>query len=71
VLTYTYTWRVNGAVRQTTTTSSTTDAFGVRGSANNGDTIAVTVVATDGMASSDPATATAIVTPGGGPNGDR
>lgn len=65
-LTYTFTWRVNGAVRRTLTTASVTDSFdlGVKGNGDNGDLVSVTVAASDGSAVSSPATANALVTAG-------
>jgi YVTN family beta-propeller protein len=63
-LTFTYTWSLNGDVQQTTTTIATTDSFNLKGLAMNGDTVTVTVTATDGLATSSPATARAHVLKG-------
>lgn len=66
-LSYTYTWRVNGVLRRTVSTPSTSDSFdvGLKGNGDNGDTVDVSVFASDSDASSVAAGATAIVTPGG------
>ena len=65
-LTFTYTWRLNGVVRRTTTTAATTDSYdlSVKGNGGNGDVISVSIVASDASVSSSSATATAIVTAG-------
>ena len=60
-LTLTYTWRVNGVVRQSG--ASNTFDLGVKGNGDNGDLIVVTAQASDGTASST-ASASATVTPG-------
>ena len=62
-LTYTYTWRANGAVRRTTTTSSRTDSFDLApvGNGDRGQTVSVSVVASDGAALSVAAIANAVV----------
>ena len=62
-LTYTYTWRVNGAVTQVRTTASTSDTFdlGLDGHGGSGDTITVSVIASDGDLASAPTTASATV----------
>jgi len=66
-LTFTYTWRVNGVAKRTASGSSVTDSFdlGVKGNGDNGDTITVTVSASDDLSSSALASATASVAPGG------
>jgi len=65
-LTFTYTWRLNGVVRRTTTTSATTDSYdlSVKGNGSNEDVITVSVIASDGTLASGPASASATVTPG-------
>jgi len=53
-------------VRRTTTTSATTDSYdlSVKGNGSNEDLITVSVIASDGTLASDPASASATVTPG-------
>ena len=65
-LTFTYTWRLNGVVRRTTTTSATTDSYdlSVKGNGSNEDVITVSVIASDGTLASGPASASATVMPG-------
>jgi DNA-binding beta-propeller fold protein YncE len=63
-LMFTYVWSLNGDVQSTVTTSDTTSTFNLRGLAMNGDTVTVSVTASDGLATSAPATATAHVTQG-------
>jgi hypothetical protein len=60
---YTYTWIVNGAVKRTATTSSSTDRFDlkVKGNGDKGDVVTVSVTVSDAGASSTPATASATV----------
>lgn len=60
-LALTYTWAVNGVVRQTG--ASDTFDLSQRGNGDNGDAVTVTAMATDGSASAS-ATANATVTPG-------
>ena len=62
-VTLTYTWKVNGTVKQTTTTSNPTDALGlsVSGNGDAGDTITVDVTPNDGIANGNIATAAATV----------
>ncbi len=62
-LTYTYTWSVNGAVKRSATTTAATDRFDlkVKGNGNRGDVVMVSVTASDGAATSIPATASATV----------
>jgi hypothetical protein len=62
-LSYTYTWSVNGAVKRTATTSSSTDRFDLRmkGNGDKGDVVTVSVTVSDAGASSTPATASATV----------
>jgi YVTN family beta-propeller protein len=63
VVTLTYVWRVSGKIRQTVTTTATTNSFDLRhGMANNGDVITVEVSATDGTLSAPVTTAAATVT---------
>ncbi len=60
-LTLTYTWSVNGVVKQTG--ASNTFDLAVKGNGDNGDVVTVTVTASDGAASTT-ASASATVTPG-------
>jgi YVTN family beta-propeller protein len=62
-ITLTYVWTVNGAVRQITTTSSTTDTFDLKrpGNGNPGDTVTVQVTPSDGQLSGAPASDSATV----------
>lgn len=60
-LTLTYTWSVNGVVKQTGASNSFD--LGVKGNGDNGDVVGVTVNASDGTAS-ETASASATVTPG-------
>lgn len=62
-LAYTFTWKVNGAVRRTTSTSATSDAFDLSqpGNGDRGDTVSVQVVASDGQLPSVPASASVTV----------
>ena len=55
-VTFTYAWLINKKVRQTTTTTATTNVFDLAGRVNNGDVVTVTVTATDGTLSSPSAT---------------
>ncbi len=49
-VTLTFVWRVNGVIKQTTSSStSLTDTFNLVGNANSGDTISVEVTPDDGM----------------------
>lgn len=62
VLTYTYTWRLNGIVVRTATTTATTDSFDLSTvQTKYGDVLGVTVVASDGQSDAT-ASASAIVT---------
>jgi DNA-binding beta-propeller fold protein YncE len=60
-LTYTYTWHVNGVLKQTTTTGAATDSFDmkVKGNGDKGDVVTVIVTASDGVSTSTEATASA------------
>jgi len=59
-LTYTYTWRVNGVVKRSITTTSTTDSLDTAGRANpHGGTVTVELVGSDPFTTSAPASATA------------
>lgn len=62
-LTYTFTWKVNGSVRRATTTPGTTDSFdlSVAGNGDKGDVVSVSVVASDGIDTSAPATRSVVV----------
>ncbi len=52
----TYVWKVDGATKQTTTTTSLTDTFdlSVAGNGDNGQTVSVTVTPADGTVDGDP-----------------
>lgn len=65
-LTFTYAWGVHGVVRRTTTTAATTDSFdlSIKDNGDNEDVVTVTVIASDGSASSAAATASAKITAG-------
>ncbi|TMC41653.1 MAG: hypothetical protein E6J23_13385 [Chloroflexi bacterium] len=62
-LTYVYTWRLNGVVKRTVTTTSTTDRYdlSVRGNGDKGDVVTVTATATDGSLASPTATISATI----------
>jgi len=62
-LTYVYTWRLNGVVMRTVTTTSTTDRYdlSVRGNGDKGDIVSVMVTATDGSLTSPSASISAMV----------
>jgi len=62
-LTYVYTWWLNGVVKRTVTTTSTTDRYdlSVRGNGDKGDVVRVTVTATDGSLTSPSASIGATV----------
>ena len=62
-LTYAFTWKVNGAIRRTTSGSSATDSLdlGLAGNGDRGDAVLVEMVASDGALQSGVATATATV----------
>ena len=62
-LTYVYTWRLNGVVMRTVTTTSTTDRYdlSVRGNGDKGDIVSVMVTATDGSLTSPSASISATV----------
>lgn len=59
----TYDWRVNGTLRRTISTTSTTDAFDLSqtNNGNTGDTVSVTVTPTDGTDSGTPIVASGTV----------
>ena len=59
----TYVWKVNGATRQTTTTTSLTDTFDLSqtGNGNNGQSVSVTVTPNDGTVDGAPVTDSATV----------
>ena len=61
----TYTWKVNGAVRKTTNTTSLTDSYdlSVAGNGDDSDTITVEITPNDGTTNGSFAIATATVTP--------
>jgi hypothetical protein len=61
-LTYTYAWRVNGVLKQTTTTGAATDGFDLKDEdAEKGDVVTLTVTASDGRLTSPAATLSATV----------
>jgi hypothetical protein len=53
-LTYVYTWRLNGVVKRTVTTTATTDRYDIslKGNGKKGDVVTVTVTASDGTLTS-------------------
>ncbi|HEV8469854.1 MAG TPA: hypothetical protein VGR46_09630 [Candidatus Limnocylindria bacterium] len=61
-LTLTYVWRINGNVARTTTTAQSTDSLDLKGQVASGDVVTLTLTATDGTATSVPATARSTVT---------
>lgn len=63
-LSYSYTWRTDGVVRRTATTTSSTDAFDLSGAGNGdpGQVVSVDVVVSDGRLSSGPASTSVTVT---------
>jgi DNA-binding beta-propeller fold protein YncE len=62
-LTYVYTWKLNGVVRRTVTTTATTDRYDVskKGNGKKGDVVTVTVTATDGTLTSPAASLSATI----------
>lgn len=64
-LVFSYKWFVYGALVQETTTSSSTDSLELKPYVDNGDVVTVSVTASDGVATSSSATASAVVTPPG------
>jgi hypothetical protein len=62
-LTYTFTWKLNGAVRATVSGQSASSSYnlGVAGNGDRGQTIVVEVVASDGTLTSSTASASAVV----------
>jgi hypothetical protein len=62
-LTYVYTWKLNGVVRRTVTTTATTDRYDVslKGNGKKGDVVTVTVTATDGTMTSPAASLSATI----------
>ncbi|HEY8785593.1 MAG TPA: hypothetical protein VIN63_03870, partial [Candidatus Limnocylindria bacterium] len=63
VLTYVYTWKLNGVVRRTVTTTSTTDRYDIslKGNGKKGDVVTVTVTASDGTLTSPAASLSATI----------
>lgn len=63
IATYAFTWTVNGTVAQSSTSARPTDAFdlGVAGHGDSGDTVVVSVIASDDLRSGEPASASATV----------
>jgi len=62
-LTYVYTWKLNGVVRRTVTTTATTDRYdiSVKGNGKKGDVVTVTVTASDGTLTSPAASLSATI----------
>ena len=62
-LTYVYSWQLNGVVKRTVTTTSTTDRYdlSVKGNGDKGDVVTVTVTATDGSLTSPSASVSATI----------
>jgi hypothetical protein len=62
-LSYVYAWLLNGVVKRTVTTASTTDRYdlAVRGNGDKGDVVTLTVTASDGSLTSPSATISATV----------
>ena len=62
-LTYVYTWRLNGVVKRTVTTTATSDRYdlSVKGNGKKGDFVSVAVTASDGALVSPPASLSATV----------
>jgi hypothetical protein len=63
VLTYTYTWRLNGVAKRTVTTTATTDRYDIslKGNGKKGDVVTVTVAASDGTLTSPAASLSATI----------
>ena len=62
-LTYVYTWKLNGVVKRTVTTTATTDRYdiSVKGNGKKGDVVTVTVTANDGTLTSPAASLSATI----------
>ena len=62
-LTYVYTWKLNGVVKRTVTTTSTTDRYDItlKGNGKKGDMVTVTVTASDGTLTSPAASLSATI----------
>ena len=62
-LTYVYTWKLNGVVKRTVTTTATSDRYdiSVKGNGKKGDVVTVTVSASDGTLSSPAASLAATI----------
>ena len=62
-LTYVYTWRLNGVVKRTVTTTSPTDRYDIsaKGNGKKGDVVVVTVTASDGTLTSPAASFSATI----------
>ncbi|MEK6227095.1 MAG: hypothetical protein AABM40_12495 [Chloroflexota bacterium] len=62
-LTYVYTWKLNGVVKRTVTTTATTDRYDIslKGNGKKGDVVTVTVTATDGTLTSPAASLSATI----------
>jgi hypothetical protein len=62
-LTYVYTWKLNGVVKRTVTTTATTDRYdiSVKGNGKKEDGVTVTVTASDGTLTSPAASLSATI----------
>ena len=62
-LTYVYTWKLNGVVKRTVTTASTTDRYDIslKGNGKKGDVVTVAVTASDGTLTSPAASLSATI----------
>ena len=62
-LTYVYTWKLNGVVKRTVTTTSTTDRYDItlKGNGKKGDMVTVTITASDGTLTSPAASLSATI----------
>jgi DNA-binding beta-propeller fold protein YncE len=62
-LTYVYTWKLNGVVKRTVTTTATSDRFDIslKGNGKKGDVVTVTVTASDGTLTSPAASLAATI----------
>jgi DNA-binding beta-propeller fold protein YncE len=62
-LTYVYTWKLNGVLKRTVTTTSTTDKYdvSVKGNGKKGDVVTLTVTASDGTLTSPVASLSATI----------
>lgn len=62
-MTYVYTWKLNGVVKRTVTTTATTDRYDIslKGNGKKGDVVTVTVTARDGALTSPAASVSATI----------